>query len=253
MLKKASLAVLISTVFMTSAASAEGALPIDLEFGYAEQEIDVNGLVTDQDIDLANEMGHEPSEGNIRYTFDFAHPLPALPNIRFDKVDLVTEGQATLTRDITVGGQPYTTSEDVLSELDLSYKQTVAYWKPMDGEVLDIKLGASLREFDGRFYAESPSANAIEEFSEDIPLAYLGFTAGLMKDVDLSVDVFYAEKDDDKIQDIEARLTSWYDAAAMKVGIEIGYKEMEVRYFGSETMRSNFTSEGLFLGLKLKF
>ena len=73
-------------------------------------------------ISLSDDLGvDDPSPSSLVLSLE--HPVPLLPNIRYQNIELDSSGRNILTSNITFEGQTYSAGETVDSDFDLSHDQ----------------------------------------------------------------------------------------------------------------------------------
>ena len=203
------------------------------------------------DIDLSDDLDvDDPTSSSIVLTLE--HPIPFLPNVKYQNVDLDSSGRNTLSTNISFEGQTYTAGETVSTDFDLTHDDIVLYYEVLDNWV-NLDIGLDVKTFDGEI-ALSGSTNTTEssvDIDETIPLLYVAAR------FDLPFSGFYVGA--------ELSTLSFDDSSAADTTVVLGYKsdigfgiEGGIRSFGLEfddveDVDSNIEYEGAFINGFFRF
>jgi outer membrane protein len=101
---------------------------------------------TDSSIETKSDLAiNDPTQTSL--VFILEHPIPILPNVKYQSVDLATSGNKALTTSQTFNGTTY--SGNALSTFDLSHDDIALYYEVLDNWI-SLDLGVDLKLFDGR-------------------------------------------------------------------------------------------------------
>lgn len=123
------------------------------------------------EIDLNDDLGLDEEDGDTMW-IAIEHPVPVLPNVKFERNELKTSASNELSRDITYGDETFTTSTTVATDFDLSHNDYVLYYEVLDNWV-NIDLGIDIKQFDGAIRVSSTGQTSEEVLDAPIPLLYL--------------------------------------------------------------------------------
>jgi outer membrane protein len=124
----------------------------------------------DSSIDLVDDLSIDnPSESSMVLILE--HPIPVLPNIRYQGFNLDTSGSATLESDINFNGQTFSSGNQVTSTFDLSHDDIVLYYQLLDNWV-NLDMGLDFKRFDGEVSLSGITSTSVD-VDETIPLFYL--------------------------------------------------------------------------------
>lgn len=130
---------------------------------------DVNSGISLVDVD--DDLGLTEDENNVVLYAAIEHPVPVLPNIRVQYMNMDTSGNNVLDRTIEFNGETFVISEGVSTNVDLTQTDAVFYYELLDNVVsLDLGLAVSFLEGEISVVADSVSASA--EFDEVVPMLY---------------------------------------------------------------------------------
>ena len=194
----------------------------------------------DDDLDL-----EDPESTSLVLTLE--HPIPILPNVRYQNVDLDSDGRNRLNRTITYEGETYNAGETVTSTFDLSHDDIVLYYQ-LSNDRIDLDLGVDLKRFDGQVSLGGDN-NTTVDVDETIPLFYLsaryslnnsGFYVGA--DINASfIDLGLSESD--------ARDSTFmlgYDAGG-GLGVEGGIKYYSLELDNAGDVDTGLEYDGIYL------
>lgn len=197
--------------------------------------------------------------------------LPVLPDIGLKYESLVSSGTNTLATDITYGGQTETFSDDVDSELDMSYLDiSLSYGIPLPLSTVDF--GLNFRSLIGGLTAEAQNTSQSIDapFELDgvpiiLPMLYLGgsFAPPIPSaDVLLSGEIKTLPLGDTNVTDWNLKATYFAPLptnALGKLGVEGGYRNYSLA-IGESTLGADTTDfasdvnySGFFLGATVQF
>ena len=232
--------VFITLLFLqTTAASAEF---VGLNIGISHWSPDLTGNFNsgnNASIDLKSDLGiNDPSQTSLILILE--HPIPVLPNIKYQNIDLETSGSNTLDRNIQFNGQPYTSGTPVTSTFDLSHDDIVLYYEVLDSWI-NLDLGVDIKRFNGQV---GISGNNIA-VDETVPLLYLSAR------FDLPFTGFYAGADFNHMSSGENRandstLLIGYESS-VGLGIEGGVKTFSLELDDVDNIDANIEYEGIYL------
>lgn len=187
-------------------------------------EFSSNGFA---DIDLSDDLDvDDPTSSSLVLTLE--HPIPFLPNVKYQNVDLDSSGRNTLSTNITFDDQTYTAAETVSTDFDLTHDDIVLYYEVLDNWV-NLDIGIDIKAFDGEISLVG-STNTTEssvDIDVTIPLLYLAAR------FDLPFSGFYVGA--------ELSTLSFDDSSAADATVVLGYRsdigfgiEGGIRSFGLE-------------------
>lgn len=126
-------------------------------------------------LDIANDLGFTDESHNILWV-SLEHPVPFLPNIKIVSSDLDTSATSLLSRDITFGGETFTASENITTQIDMSNIEYTLYYELLDNWI-NLDAGLTFRQYDGLVKLNTDPAgsniNESEQLDFTIPLLYL--------------------------------------------------------------------------------
>ncbi len=246
MFKKLTIATLIS-LSLSSVVQADTA---GIEVGGYQWTPDYTGIISvdssSQDgdtLNLVDDLGFTDDSHNVVWA-SLEHPIPFLPNFKLVSTDLDVSASSILSRSITFGGQIYTASESVSTQVDLSNTEYTLYYELLDNWI-NLDAGLTLRQYDGLVSLKTdPSGTNISESEAldfTIPLVYLKGR------VDLPLTGFFV--------DGEVNILSYDGNSISDTAFSVGYEsdiglggKAGYRTFSMEVDESDFTSDIEFKG-----
>ena len=145
---------------------------VGLNIGAKHWTPDISGSFQSSDdstINLNDDLGID-EEKSTSVIISFEHPIPLLPNIKFQGYNLDSSGSSNVGS-ITFDGADY--SGDINSTLDLSHNDIVLYYELLDNWI-NLDLGLDLKKFDGKVSisdVDTPASTI--DVDETIPMLYL--------------------------------------------------------------------------------
>lgn len=121
-------------------------------------------------INLGDDLGID-DESNTSLVLTLEHPIPLLPNIRYQGYALDSTGTSMLNSDLTFNGETFSSGNMVRSSFDLSHDDIVLYYELLDNWI-DLDMGVDLKRFDGEVELSGTNTTRVN-VDETIPLLYL--------------------------------------------------------------------------------
>ncbi len=233
------------TVGLAGTASADF---IGLNIGASRWSPDMAGSFTSDSsgsstIKVNDDLGysdHSSTTLNIR----FEHPIPLLPNVKYQGSDLNANSTGTFSSSKVFDGKSYT--GQINSTLDLSHNDIALYYEILDNWV-NIDVGIDLKKFDGKVSMRDTSADPLRSITVDetIPMLYLAAR------LDLPLTGFYVGAN---IQQLSIGDNTAEDTTLMVgyesntgLGIEGGIKTFNLELNDASSLDTNLEYDGLFL------
>jgi outer membrane protein len=200
----------------------------------------------DAQINLSDDLGIDDPSSSSSVAITLEHPIPVLPNIRYQGFNLDSSGISTLTGSINYNGQTYSAGETVRSSFDLTHDDIYLYYQVLDNW-LNLDVGLDLKLFDGEVSAvgSSNTTTASIKIDETIPLLYLSAR------VDLPFNGFYVGTDfsglsvnDSSVVDTTIKLG--YESG-IGLGIEGGYKTFTLKLDDVNAFNSDLEYKGAYV------
>lgn len=233
---------LVFTALLCLPAASANADFIGLNIGVAHWAPELSGSFNsrnDASIDLKSDLGvNDPSQTSLVLILE--HPIPLLPNVKYQNFDLEASGNKTLTSSITFNGNTYGAGNNITSTIDLSHDNIALYYEVLDNWV-NLDLGVDIKRFDGLV---GINGNNIK-VDETLPLLYIsarfdlpftGFYAG--------ADINYLSVGDNSAND--STLLVGYESS-VGLGIEGGMKTFSLDLDNADNIDTNINYEGLYL------
>jgi len=183
------------------------------------------------------------NETDLQVFAALEHPVPLIPNILIQHTQLETGGSGDIGTELFDGVE---LSGDTQMDLDLTHTDVTLYYEILDNWV-NLDVGASVRFLDVNVSLLDDSGRSGEiETDDPIPMVYaavkveLPFTGWYV-----AADGNYVSWDGDDYSDLRASL-GW--EFALGLGVELGYRSMEIDYSGgSDKLKAQ--SSGVYGGV----
>ncbi len=244
--------VLILSVLINSLATAAWADFVGLNIGASYWAPSLSGSfnsLNDPTIDLVNDLSlDDPSSSSFRLILE--HPIPLLPNIKYQRFELDSSGSSILSSDLNFNGTTFLSGAQVTSTFDLSHDNIVLYYELLDNWV-SLDFGLDLKRFDGEVELTDAISNQRILVDETIPLLYLSAR------FDLPFSGFYVGADinsfstgDSSVEDSTIMLGYESDSG---LGFEGGIKKFSLELNDVNNLNTNLEYDGIYLNGYIHF
>lgn len=200
-----------------------------------------------QSIDLVDDLGVEnPSKASMVLILE--HPISALPNVRYQGIQLDTSGVSTPGSDLNFNGETFASGNQVRSTFDLSHDDIVLYYQVVKSR-LNLDLGVDLKRFDGEVSLTGAANRSSVEVDEMIPLLYLSAryqvpNSGFYLGANINANIIDLGLSDSSAEDSTIMLG--YDAGN-GLGVEGGYKRFSLELNDVNNLDTDLRYDGLYL------
>jgi len=196
----------------------------------------------DTPIDLVGDLGIEDiSTSNLVFTLE--HPIPLLPNIRYQNIDLDSSG-VNPSANFFYQGNLYT--GEVSSTFDLSHDDIVLYYEILDNWI-NLDIGLDVKIFDGEVALTSTGTGppTTVPIDETIPLLYLSARFDLpFSGFYIGADFIGASAGDNSLEDTSIMLGYESDSG---LGFEGGYKKFSLEINDVTDVNADLEYDGIYL------
>lgn len=240
---------LLSLGIVSQTASADF---IGIKVGGGIWDYEVSGKIrylTAADVDLKNDLKLQDEKDSYSFII-IEHPVPLIPNVKVSKSGLATAGSGTLTANFTYGGETYSASESITTELVLDHQDVTLYYELLDN-VVTLDVGLTAKMVDGKITITRSGVPTTTPIEGTIPMLYgavgISFPAtGIYVGVEGSA----LKIGDSEISDYTAKIS--YETSYL-LGIEGGVRTMTVKLDDFDNSSSNMEFSGPFVNLFLHF
>lgn len=202
-------------------------------------------------INLSDDLGiGDPSPTSIVLALE--HPVPLLPNVKYQNNDLDSDGRKTLTTNIAFEGQTYLAGDTVTSVFDLSHDDLILYYEILDNWV-NLDIGIDIKRFDGEVSMVGDVNTTISSIAVDetVPLLYASARfdlpfSGLYAGADLSV----LSIGDSSAQDLSLKVGY---LSGIGLGIEGGFRTFSLELDDADGLDSDIEYEGAYVQAFFRF
>jgi len=196
--------------------------------------------VADDVINMESDLNYKEDTDSYFY-IAIEHPVPILPNVRFEKTEMGHTGVATGS--FVFDGQDIFVSDP--SAVNLDTTDAIFYWRLLDNWV-NFDLGLTARKLDAAFIV----GDEIVSVSETIPMLYVAAQFDLpLTGLSIGADINAISYDDNTYQDI--RLRALYEMGV--VGFEIGLKTTTIELKDVDNINADLEFKGMMVGAFLHF
>ena len=267
------IALSIATTSVILAGNATAGVVIDLQAGAGIWQPKLSGYMgygnetVRTQLDLAEELDIEDTNTDLSNNYiyiDVDHFIPILPNVRFERLNYSTSGDALLTNSITFGDQSFSSGQNLKTDVDMIQNDFIFYWgipglNIATAGVLDIDFGIMAKQLDGYYSltAEDGTQDRVD-FDVTIPMGYLAAQIDIpFLPLSLEASTKVISYDSSEISDnmIKASLELPIPLPLIDTKLDLGYREQTLKI--DPELIGNFDADirakGVFLGLSAKF
>ncbi|WP_324171901.1 TIGR04219 family outer membrane beta-barrel protein [Sulfurimonas sp.] len=249
------LTTLVCAAFLSSSISAD---IIKVELGVGAWAQASSGELSYADAGIkATDTSKEDSKTQAYLWVLLKHPVPILPNLRLEYVNLNNNGLATGSfKNFTAPTNSKTTLS--VTEFDI-----IPYYNILDNTAwITLDVGLDLKVADIKYEADAVVVDVVTtDYSDSvavvIPLLYLRARVEIPKtNIGLESDVKYISYSGNTIYDARAKIDYTFDIKLpIKPAIELGYRVQKIKLeddsAGNAKVDLNFA--GVYAGLMLRF
>ncbi|MDZ7805051.1 TIGR04219 family outer membrane beta-barrel protein [Thiohalophilus sp.] len=245
------LAIALPALAMGSPAFADF---IGARFGAGMWDHDPSGHIRYQttnsshNADLKNDLNLEDDKEGYFYAL-VEHPVPLIPNIKVMQTNLTSSGSGTINSTFDYGGTTFSQSQPITSELVLDHTDVTLYWQLLDN-VVSFDFGLTAKMVDAEATLTSGSDTVNNSFDGIVPMGYLGVGVTPWPGLEFRVEGNALDIGDSSLTDVTARVS--YTTSYL-LGIEAGYRSLEMELDDLDDVYANMKFDGPFLGVYLDF
>jgi outer membrane protein len=248
------LTTLLSTAIVTTIASADMSR-VEMGAGVWMQTPKGELSYTEGGADGSN-IFDEKEETNAYVWMLVKHPIPVLPNLRLEYVNIDTTGIASGTfEDFTASGSK--------TSLKMTQFDVIPYYNILDNAAwITLDLGLDLKVVSLDYKAEdviiglSANQNYSDTQTIALPLVYLRARVEIPQtNVGLEADMKYVTYDGSTVSDIRAKVDYTLGfIPTVQPALEVGYRIQKIDISSSDVKSAmNVDFSGLYAGLMLRF
>ena len=257
---------MISTLLLTNIALSADRWTIDAGAGVLSNS--ASGTIRstlNQTLEFKDTLDTHDETKDGYFYISLKHPIPILPNIRLEYVDVSTSGNSTEVgvKSTFIPGNIAISSSDVKSSLGMTQYDAILFYNLLDqtmGMTLDLGL-------DVKYLVSDYKVDAVIESSDSsvIPLVYVRGRFDIpMVDIGLEGDVKYITDGSSTVYDLRVKVDyTMMFIPVVHPGIELGYRIEQFTSDGDESsligpiLSSDTDSDigfsGIYGGITVKF
>lgn len=212
---------------------------------------DYSGEAGDPSV-TTGDLGLKDSDNTFFY-IAVEHPIPVIPNIRFQHQEIQSAQSAQLNGNFGLGDVDFPNGAQLDSDFDLSSNDYTLYYEVLDNW-LNLDLGITARQYDGYLYAEADALNRQEKVDLDltIPLVYAKFQFDLpLTGLSAAVETNFIKYQDNQLMDYTAKVAYLFDSV-LDLGLEAGYRKLSLKVDDDDT-QADLDLDGPYVGAMLHF
>jgi outer membrane protein len=197
----------------------------------------------DTTINLVDDLALEdPTPTNLVLTLE--HPIPLLPNIRFQSIELDSTGSNAISPLDPLIFNSVSYSGTVTSTFDLSHNDIVLYYEILDNWI-NLDIGLDIKIFDGEVKLDDGGLTFPVPIDETIPLLYLSARFDLpFSGFYIGADIAGASTGDNSLEDTSIMLGYEADSG---LGFEGGIKKFSLEINDVTDVNADLEYDGIYL------
>ena len=202
-------------------------------------------------IDLSSDLGLDDSSLSS-LVLSLEHPIPLLPNIKYQNNDLADTGSNVLTSSVVFEGETYSVSDRLDSTFDLSHEDFILYYELLDNWV-NLDVGVDVKRFDGEvaLVGNANTTTSRIEIDETLALLYLSARFDLpLSGFYIGADFSGVSIDDSSVQDTTLKLGYLSDYG---LGVEGGLRNFLLELDDSNGLNSDIEYDGAYAYMFFRF
>lgn len=260
-MKKLIFSTITSSCLLFSNLNAGVALDIDVGVGSWLAKTSGNINYEGGDIDLNKDLGLDDTSNTYFYA-DINHFVPILPNIRFERQELKTNGSKVTN--VTFGGKSFSAGE-TNTDANLTQNDLIFYWgipalNLATAGILNIDLGLNIKQYDGYIQLKNDTVNQNEKVDLDfiVPMGYLAVQIEPpFMPVTLSASTKMISYEGSSLSDsmVKASIDLPLPLEIVEFKLDLGYKlqKLDVSKDLSDDVNGDIKNDGFIVGLSAKF
>jgi len=157
------------------------------------------------------------------------HPLPIIPNIKFQYTKYSTSGTGIASGNFKVFGQEITANDKVHTDLTIDSYDTTLFYE-IKPKLVELEAGLGVNVFDGDAKVKSLTTNTTSSASFVAPIPYLYLSAQTMEfsSFSLSAQAKYLNLSIGHYYDYQGALNYHLATAIVDIMASIGYKSQDI-------------------------
>ncbi|MCU7843099.1 MAG: TIGR04219 family outer membrane beta-barrel protein [Candidatus Thiodiazotropha sp. (ex Monitilora ramsayi)] len=195
------------------------------------------------------------SDTPANFTFAFEHPVPMIPNFRLKYTELPSSGSTSLSRDFTFNGVTFPSGTSVNADFDLQSSDFIIYYELLDNDTVSFDLGLNGKYLDGDILVGDGTQSARESFQGIVPMLYGAVEIGVPTTrLSFFGDISLLSVGDHTLRDYQAGAAyALVDNIAVDFNIRGGYRRFSLELDDLDGIYTDWTFDGLFLGVEADF
>jgi len=201
------------------------------------------------------DVSTEKEETNPYVWLLIKHPIPVVPNLRLEYVDITTKGLAN-------GTFKNFTAVNANTQLDLTQYDIIPYYNILDNTAwITLDLGLDIKLLDTSYQADGVTINGVTTSYNDttmlpIPLVYTRVRFEIPgTNIGLEGDAKYISYSDSTIYDVRVKVDYTLDfIPVIQPAVEIGYRKQKYDIDEDDLdAKLNMEFSGVYAGMMLRF
>ncbi|MCU7918497.1 MAG: TIGR04219 family outer membrane beta-barrel protein [Candidatus Thiodiazotropha sp. (ex Epidulcina cf. delphinae)] len=238
------------TALLTLPAQADTLL--GLTAGVDLWDMDSSGSFADTSEMQSFDLG---SERTAVLSLALEHPLPLVPNFKIRTNDLSSSADETLAETFSYSGVDFPAGAEVTVDFDIQNTDFVLYYELLDNDTVSFDLGLNVKYLDGKIRVENTGLSAQESFTGYVPMLYGAIQLGIPSTrLSLYGDLNLLSVGDHTLQDYQAGVAfGLVENLAVDIKLRGGYRRISLELEDLDGIYTDWTFDGMFLGLEADF
>lgn len=182
------------------------------------------------------------------------HPVPVVPNLRLEYVEVSSDGLAEGTF------KDFTAPANTRTSLDMTQYDVIPYYNILDNTFwITLDLGLDIKVMDVSYEAQNvtgyTSTNYTESKTVALPLGYARARVEIpATDVGLEADVKYIKYSENTAYDVRAKIDYTFDISpVIQPAVEVGYRVQKYKVDELSDIKLDIEFAGFYAGAMLRF
>lgn len=195
------------------------------------------------------------SETPASFSFALEHPVPLIPNFRLRFTDMSSSGRTNLDRTFDFGGVSYPVNTSLGTEFNLQSSDFILYYELLDNDTVTFDLGLNGKYLDGDIQASGGSSQSKETFKGLVPMIYGAVKFGFpMTRFSVFGDFNLLSAGGHTLKDYQAGAAyALVESMAVDFSVRGGYRKFGLKLDDLDGIHSDWSFDGLFLGIEADF
>lgn len=189
------------------------------------------------------------------YFVAIEHGVPVLPNLRWQRQQLQSDGALTLNAPLSFAGATFVPAQPLQTTLALNHQSYTLYYELLDNALVQLDLGVTAKYLNGQLAVETASQRATQTLKQWLPLLYLDAKVVLPgTGFDVFGQIQGVNWQGSHVYDVEAGLGyTLVDTLLLDARLKLGYRLLDIKLDDVDNLYAGLRFSGIFAGFSLHF